>query len=107
MTRRTAGRPACGVALLALAALACAGAGERVRPPATPEVVAAGNGAGRRPAHVVLVAIPGLAPAHYLPPPGVPALAPQLAALAEAGVAVESLRPVFPRGGDRVFDLAS
>jgi hypothetical protein len=43
-----------------------------------------------------VIAIPGLAPEHYLPAPGVAPIAPQLAALAEAGLAVESLRPVFP-----------
>ena len=50
----------------------------------------------RRPERLVLIAVPGLVPAHYLPAPGAAALAPQLAALAEGGVAVESLRPVFP-----------
>lgn len=53
----------------------------------------------RRPERVVLVAIPGLEPAYYLPAPAVPALAPQLAALAEGGVAVEVLHPVFPPAG--------
>lgn len=50
----------------------------------------------RRPERLVLIAVPGLVPAHYLPAPGAAPLAPQLAALAEGGVAVESLRPVFP-----------
>lgn len=50
----------------------------------------------RRPEHVILVAIPGLVAADYLPAPGTPAVAPQLAALADAGVAVETLQPVFP-----------
>jgi len=90
MTRRGTLRAA---ALLALAALGCAsgprGLAARGEPAALPA-------AARRPEHLVLVAIPGLAPEHYLPAPGSPALAPQLAALAEAGVAVEELRPVFP-----------
>lgn len=82
----------------ALVLLGCAGGarglasgprgGERDLPPA--EALA------RRPAHLLLVAIPGLVPEHYLPAPGVVPLAPHLADLAEAGLAVETLRPVFP-----------
>ncbi|HEY8492517.1 MAG TPA: alkaline phosphatase family protein [Myxococcota bacterium] len=59
----------------------------------------------RRPQLVLFVAIPGLVPAHFLPAPGAQPLAPRIAALADAGVAVESLQPVYP--ADRVPALVS
>jgi hypothetical protein len=96
MTRAARLRAARGAAFAALAALACAG-GPRALGPAAREAALPGAAAApRRPDHLVLVAIPGLLPAHFLPAPGAPALLPELAALAEAGAAVESLRPVFP-----------
>jgi hypothetical protein len=83
--------------LAALWALACAGGPRAALAPAAREAaLPEAAAAARRPERVVLVAIPGLEPAHYLPAPGAPPLLPELAALAEAGAAVESLRPVFP-----------
>jgi len=100
MTRPAAHRAARAAALAALAALValgCASGGPRALAPSAREAaLPAVEGALRRPERVVLVAIPGLVPAHYLPAPGAPALAPQIAALADAGLAVEALRPVFP-----------
>jgi hypothetical protein len=91
-------RRASCAALLALVALAsCAGGPRGLTPDGAREAALPGTeGTARRPEQLVLVAIPGLVPAHYLPAPGEPALAPQLAALAEAGVAAEGVRPVFP-----------
>lgn len=84
------------VLLAALAGLACAGGPRALAPASRAEGALPAVEGVRRPALLVLVAVPGLAPAHYLPAPGAPALAPQLAALADAGVAVEAVRPVFP-----------
>lgn len=56
----------------------------------------AADALAKRPDQLVLIAIPGLVPEHFLPAPGTAAAAPQLAALAEAGIAVEALPPVFP-----------
>jgi len=86
--------------LVVVAALLAACAGGREPAATAPGVRANGlpaaDALARRPEQLVLIAIPGLAPEHYLPAPGTPAVAPQLAALAEAGVAVEALQPVFP-----------
>jgi hypothetical protein len=83
-------------AVLVLAA--CAGG----RGPAAPgsardaDALPAESTLARAPDHVVLIAIPGLTPADFLSASGASAAAPQLAALAEAGIAVETLQPVFP-----------
>jgi hypothetical protein len=85
------------LAALGLAALGCAGGPGAMAPaPRGEAALPAVDGVVRRPELLVLVALPGLEPQHYLPAPGAPAVAPRLAALAEAGVAVESVRPVFP-----------
>jgi hypothetical protein len=78
--------------------VACAGGrGPGAFAPATgPTRLPAGDALAARPEQLVLIAVPGLEAEHFLPAPGVSAAAPQLAALAEAGVAVEALQPVFP-----------
>ncbi len=79
-------------AALLLATLACA-TGRGVLAPArvalpTPAALAT-------PARVVLVSIHGLTPGRYLAADGASAM-PNLAALAEQGIAAESMRPTFP-----------
>jgi hypothetical protein len=75
----------------------CAGGRRALAPPAADgHELPPATALARRPAQLFLIAIPGLAPEHYLPPPGAPALAPRIAALGEAGVAAETVRPVFP-----------
>src|SRR5690606_16293246 len=95
--RGSRARAALLAALCALSALACAGLrGADGRAARAQAPLAAQAAAPRRPQLVLLVAIPGLAPEHFLPAPGAAPLAPRLAALADAGVAVESLQPVYP-----------
>ncbi|MCL4686822.1 alkaline phosphatase family protein [Myxococcota bacterium] len=86
-----------GVVAAALLAACASGRGPAVSGPVVPAAgLPAADTLLRQPEHVVLIAIPGLVAADFLPAPGVRATAPQLAVLAEAGLAVEALLPVFP-----------
>jgi hypothetical protein len=87
------GRAARWLAVAALGgALGCAGAGLGGPPRALalPAIPAAAS-----PERLVVISVHGLAPDEYLPLEG-PARMPTLAALGAAGVAAESLEPVFP-----------
>ncbi len=83
--------------VLWLATSACAtGGGPRVPGAAARSPVALPAPAAlAQPARVLLVSIHGLSPARYLTADGVRSM-PTLAALAQQGVAAESMRPVFP-----------
>ena len=83
--------------VLLLATSACAtGGGPRVPGAAARSPVALPAPAAlAQPARVLLVSIHGLAPARYLTADGARSM-PTLAALAQQGVAAESMRPVFP-----------
>ena len=89
--------PLRAVIVLLLATSACAtGGGPRVPGAATPSSVALPAPAAlAQPARVLLVSIHGLSPDRYLTADGARAM-PTLAALAQQGVAAESMRPVFP-----------
>lgn len=84
------------VLVAALLLAACASGRGPAAPPSETRELAAAGALAKRPDLLVLIAIPGLVPEHYLPAPGTPAAASQLAALAEAGIAVEAMQPVFP-----------
>lgn len=101
MIRRRWGAAVRTAALVGLAvASGCAGGpGGFTGAPRDEAALPAADRLPRRPERVVLVAIPGLEPAHFLPAPAAAALAPRLAALAGGGVAVEVLHPVFPPAG--------
>jgi hypothetical protein len=85
-----------GLALIGAVVLACAGGGPRAAGGARPvgELPALG-GTPLRPERLVLVSLHGLEPEHYLAVSGEP-LMPNAAALGAAGVAAESMQPVFP-----------
>jgi hypothetical protein len=91
------------LALLALQAAGCespaAARGRRPPKSASPRsavALPAIDGTRAHPARLILVAVPGLEPSHYLPSGAAPDRAPNLRQLAEAGVAAVTVEGVAP-----------